>query len=63
MRYVKIYIGGQNLFTITDYSGYDPDTNYIDPIGGTITQNIYRGIDDFTAPQPRTFITGIKIGF
>jgi len=63
MRYFKIYIGGQNLVTFTDYSGYDPDTNYIDPIGGSITQNINRGIDVFTAPQARTFTTGIKIGF
>ena len=63
MRYFRIYIGGQNLLTISDYSGYDPDTNYLDPTGGTITQNINRGIDDFTTPQPRVFITGIKIGF
>ncbi len=63
MRYFKIYIGGQNLFTISDYSGYDPDTNYLDPNGGTITSNINRGIDDFTTPQPRVFTTGIKIGF
>ncbi|MFC2123847.1 SusC/RagA family TonB-linked outer membrane protein [Bacteroidota bacterium] len=63
MRYFRIYVGGQNLLTITDYSGYDPDTYYIDPTGGTITQNINRGIDDFTTPQPRTIITGIKIGF
>ena len=63
MNYFKVYVGGQNLLTFTNYSGYDPDTNYIDPLGGTIAQNIYRGIDVFTAPQPRTFTTGIKIGF
>ncbi len=63
LGYFKFYIGGQNLFTITDYSGYDPDVNYVDPNFGTIERNISRGIDNFTAPQARAFITGIKIGF
>ncbi len=63
LRYFTVYIGGQNLFTITDYNGYDPDTNYVDPELGGIGQNITRGVDDFTAPQPRVFMSGIKIGF
>ncbi len=63
ISYGKIYLGGQNLFTFTNYSGYDPDSNYVDPLGGTITSNINRGIDDFTAPQPRVITTGFKIGF
>ncbi|MBV6644537.1 MAG: SusC/RagA family TonB-linked outer membrane protein [Cyclobacteriaceae bacterium] len=62
IRNLSFYIGGQNLFTLTDYSGYDPDVNYVDPTFGTIENNISRGIDNFTAPQARTFITGIKIG-
>lgn len=63
LGYFKFYVGGQNLLTFTDYSGYDPDVNYIDPNFGTIERNISRGIDNFTAPQARTFISGIKIGF
>ncbi len=63
LGYLKFYVGGQNLFTITDYTGYDPDVNYVDPNFGTIERNISRGIDNFTAPQARAFITGIKIGF
>ncbi|MDW3195660.1 MAG: TonB-dependent receptor [Cytophagales bacterium] len=63
LSYFKFYIGGQNLLTFTDYSGYDPDVNYIDPNFGTIERNISRGIDNFTAPQARTIISGIKIGF
>ena len=63
LGYLKFYIGGQNLFTITDYSGFDPDVNYVDPNFGTIERNISRGIDNFTAPQARAFITGFKIGF
>jgi TonB-linked SusC/RagA family outer membrane protein len=63
LSYAKVYVGGQNLITFSNYSGYDPDSNYIDPFGGTIGANINRGIDDFTAPQPRVITTGFKIGF
>ncbi|MFT4834431.1 MAG: TonB-linked SusC/RagA family outer membrane protein [Flavobacteriaceae bacterium] len=62
MEYVSVYIGATNLITITDYTGYDPDVSYFDPLDGVIGQNISRGIDNFTAPQPRIFMTGIKIG-
>lgn len=62
LRNAEVYIGGQNLWTITKYSGYDPDVVYIDPTTGTLGQNINRGVDNFTPPQPRIFTTGIKIG-
>lgn len=60
---LSIFVGGANLFTITNYDGYDPDVSYFDPLDGIIGQNISRGIDNFTAPQPRIFLTGFKIGF
>ncbi|GAA4446924.1 TonB-dependent receptor [Ravibacter arvi] len=57
---LRIYVAAQNLFTITNYSGYDPevstqnDGNYI----------FSRGIDDRQQlPQPRTFLGGLQIGF
>ncbi|NQZ75512.1 MAG: TonB-dependent receptor, partial [Ekhidna sp.] len=63
LRNLSVYIGATNLFTITNYIGYDPDVSYFDPLDGIIGQNISRGIDNFTAPQPRIFMSGIKIGF
>lgn len=62
MEYVSVYIGATNLLTFTDYIGYDPDVSYFDPLDGVVGQNISRGIDNFTAPQPKIFMTGIKIG-
>ncbi len=62
LQYASIYIGATNLFTLTNYTGYDPDVSYFDPLDGVIGQNISRGIDNFTAPQPKIFMTGIKIG-
>ena len=46
----KIYLAGQNLFTITDYSGFDPE---VGPNG--IDNNIY--------PVTRNFTVGINLGF
>ncbi|MEQ8552690.1 MAG: SusC/RagA family TonB-linked outer membrane protein [Cyclobacteriaceae bacterium] len=60
---LSFYVAGQNLVTFTDYPGFDPDVSYSDPSGGEFAANINRGIDFFTAPQPRVFTTGIKIGF
>ncbi|MFY0607563.1 MAG: SusC/RagA family TonB-linked outer membrane protein [Cyclobacteriaceae bacterium] len=62
LQYASVYIGATNLFTLTNYTGYDPDVSYFDPLDGVIGQNISRGIDNFTAPQPKIFMTGIKIG-
>jgi hypothetical protein len=63
LRYFRVYVGGQNLLTISNYPGYDPDVASVEPGGGAIAQNITRGIDFFTVPQPRIITTGIKIGF
>jgi len=57
VSHVQLYFTGQNLWTITDYSGYDPELNY----GGT--SNTALGIDFGTFPQPRTFIFGVNIDF
>ncbi|MDO5971286.1 TonB-dependent receptor [Flavivirga aquimarina] len=60
----RIYATGQNLFTITDYSGYDPE------IGGSATVNPDQqspaagvGIDRGVYPQPRSFILGVQLAF
>ncbi len=57
---LRIYVAAQNLFTITSYSGYDPEVSIQD--GGNYIFS--RGIDDrLQLPQPRTFLGGIQIGF
>ncbi|GAA3647467.1 SusC/RagA family TonB-linked outer membrane protein [Flavivirga jejuensis] len=60
----RIYATGQNLFTITDYSGYDPE------IGGSSTVTPGQqsaaagiGIDRGVYPQPRSFIVGVQLAF
>jgi TonB-linked SusC/RagA family outer membrane protein len=52
----RIYASGQNVFTITDYSGYDPET-----VGGVVG-NLVRGLDEGSYPNVRTFTLGVQIG-
>lgn len=51
----NVYLTGQNLLTITDYSGFDPEVNAYSG-----RSNPTYGIDYGTYPQVRTFILGIK---
>jgi TonB-linked SusC/RagA family outer membrane protein len=59
---LRVYFTGQNLFTFTKYSGYDPEVTTSDPdqSNNFIFQ---RGIDLGAVPQPRTFILGLQVGF
>lgn len=52
----RIYISGNNLFTITKYSGYDPEVN---SFGGS---NVVIGVDNLVYPVARTFIAGLQVG-
>jgi hypothetical protein len=51
---VRIYVSGQNLLTMTKYSGTDPEVN-------THTGNVAGGIDFNGFPAFRTFVAGIKL--
>ncbi|MEL6255867.1 MAG: TonB-dependent receptor [Bacteroidota bacterium] len=56
---VRFSITGQNLFVITDYSGFDPEVNTGSSIGGIQTF----GIDRFTYPTARTILLGLNLSF
>lgn len=58
LRYVKtarLYFSAQNLFTITGYSGLDPD------LGTTSALNL--GYDNVRYPSSRTFMFGVNLTF
>ncbi|MCU4175318.1 SusC/RagA family TonB-linked outer membrane protein [Carboxylicivirga sp. N1Y90] len=54
---IKVYATGENLFTFTNYSGFDPEVN---AYGGS---NVYKGIDYGTYPQTRNIIFGLNVTF
>ena len=57
MRNLRVYASATNLFTITDYSGYDPEANTY----GQSTTLI--GIDLGGYPQSKVYLLGVNIGF
>jgi TonB-dependent SusC/RagA subfamily outer membrane receptor len=57
MQSLTLEVAGRNLYTFTDYSGYDPETNMF----GTST--VARGTDFATYPIPRTFSFGFRSVF
>ncbi|RYY63159.1 MAG: TonB-dependent receptor [Chitinophagaceae bacterium] len=54
---LRAYVQVSNLFTISDYSGLDPE---VSSQGGN--QNT-AGYDWATVPQPRTFLVGLNLSF
>jgi TonB-dependent starch-binding outer membrane protein SusC len=54
---IRVYVSGQNLFTITKYTGLDPE---IGLQGGNATQN---GVDNGTYPSSKYFTFGINVTF
>lgn len=56
---VRLSLTGQNLFIITDYSGFDPEINTGTTSGGIQTF----GVDYFTYPKARTFLIGLNVTF
>ncbi|MGB5555507.1 MAG: TonB-dependent receptor, partial [Flavobacteriaceae bacterium] len=56
---IRFSLTGQNLFVISDYSGFDPEVN----TGATIDGIQTFGIDRFTYPTPRTFLFGLNVSF
>jgi hypothetical protein len=56
METARIYIAGQNLVTLTDYVGYDPEVNT------QYLSTLDLGHDFYTPPQARTITVGINIG-
>ncbi len=57
---LRFYITGQNLATITNYAGWDPEVA-ADFLADD-SPNIRTSVDFYTAPQPRTIIFGINVG-
>ncbi|WP_158280793.1 SusC/RagA family TonB-linked outer membrane protein [Pararcticibacter amylolyticus] len=57
VRSCRMYVMAQNVFTITNYTGYDPEAS-------AFNDNVARiGIDQGTYPQYRSLTFGINVGF
>lgn len=54
---VRLYSTIQNLYTFTNYSGFDPE------IGAFNQNSMMMGIDNGRYPVPRTFMVGVNVEF
>lgn len=63
MSEVKIYITGDNIFTITKYSGLDPEVSVYGQSGDNPLKNIATGVDYGSYPQTREVILGVNLSF
>lgn len=52
---LRFYVSASNLFTLTEYTGYDPTTSNGAPIGGGIDYGFY--------PNPSTYLIGMNLKF
>ncbi|WP_165200521.1 SusC/RagA family TonB-linked outer membrane protein [Muriicola soli] len=56
---VRIYFTGVNLFTITDFKGWDPESSWDQLQGNSLAS----GLGFYSPPQPRTLTLGFNVDF
>jgi iron complex outermembrane receptor protein len=56
LRDTRLYLSGDNLILMSDYSGLDPEVHAESGLAS-------RGIDYLSYPRPRTFTAGIRFAF
>ena len=54
---LRVYITGQNLITITDYTGLDPE------LTGPASNQLVQGMEFYTFPQARVWTGGFTLSF
>ena len=59
---IKLTLSAQNLFTFTNYTGFDPEGSMDSRgTGGQVDTNV--GIDGISYPVPRSFTAGLRLSF
>jgi len=58
IRNANVFVTGQNLFVLTDFSGFDPEVNVSKPMNGVPSF----GMEFTPYPSARTFSIGINFG-
>lgn len=60
IRDLRIYVQGENLLTLTGYSGLDPEVGFSEDGGGGSTNF---GIDEGSYPRARQFLIGVELSY
>jgi TonB-linked SusC/RagA family outer membrane protein len=59
MKKARVYVQGQNLFTVTKYTGTDPDLT----LQTSDDSDLFMGVDGGTFPNPRVVLVGLNFTF
>ena len=59
---LRFYVSVQNLFLITDYTGYDPEVDTFNSSSGS-NSAFSQNLDFFSYPRPRVWNFGVTLGF
>ncbi|MCK5788671.1 MAG: hypothetical protein KAH32_06720, partial [Chlamydiia bacterium] len=59
----RLYGSVQNLYTFTNYSGYDPEISTDASFAGASANTFARGIDYFNRPNPTMYRFGVQLNF
>jgi hypothetical protein len=54
---IRVYGSANNLFTISNYSGFDPEVNSFG------NSNTVLGVDNLVYPIARSFLLGLQVSF
>jgi hypothetical protein len=54
---LRVYASGNNLFTITKYSGFDPEVNSFGNANAQI------GVDNLVYPVAKSYLMGVQVTF
>ncbi|WP_217606740.1 TonB-dependent receptor [Chitinophaga sp. GbtcB8] len=63
LKNLRVYITGENLFTFTKYTGFDPEVNFLGNSTNATEANTSMGVDFGTYPQTRNLIVGLNVSF
>ncbi len=55
IKSAKVYLTGDNLLTLTKYTGFDPEVSYYD--------KLMAGVDNISYPKSYTFTLGCRLSF
>ncbi|WP_116106395.1 SusC/RagA family TonB-linked outer membrane protein [Lewinella sp. IMCC34191] len=58
---LRVYVSAQNILTLTNYPGYDPEVNYRSGGGSSGNQNV--GLDYASYPNVKGVTIGLNLGF
>jgi len=59
LQQARLYVSAQNLFTVTGYSGFDPEVGF----SGNNDYQWGKGVDLGTYPSPVSFLVGVSLKY